>query len=437
MAAAAATTAATAATWRERVLEDLIARTLPFWLAHSVDDEFGGFFNCLDDDGAVTETTKHVWLQGRQCWMLAKIANTFTDDALGALVAKYPAAAAAVAPPSRPTKAAVKALPLTRVALIEAARRGVDFLRAHAVDTATGHVWFALRRDGAPAAAQRKPFGATFMILALNEVAVATGDATLRAEALALLDRVLVWVRTPGALGRPILAGAADLSPLNVPMILLNVISELRPRAGMAVTASEGHGFYDETVSWCVAEIQRHIVRGGGADGRGITAVLESVTPGTGAPDYATADGRTINPGHVIEAGWFLLAQANDAGDADLRTTALEVIDWALEAGWDDAAHGGGIIYFRDAEGRSPRELGRSCQRACVRAGSSRRAPSPASPSMDCCCCFEAARPRGIPHDRACASPPTAAQLEWPMKLWWPHNEGMIALAMAYKVTGE
>lgn len=26
-------------------------------------------------------------------------------------------------------------------------------------------------------------------------------------------------------------------------------------------------------------------------------------------------------------------------------------------------------------------------------------------------------------------------QLEWDMKLWWPHNEAMIAFLMAYKVT--
>ena len=32
------------------------------------------------------------------------------------------------------------------------------------------------------------------------------------------------------------------------------------------------------------------------------------------------------------------------------------------------------------------------------------------------------------------ACPPT--QLEWSMKLWWPHNEALIALLMAYTETG-
>ena len=29
------------------------------------------------------------------------------------------------------------------------------------------------------------------------------------------------------------------------------------------------------------------------------------------------------------------------------------------------------------------------------------------------------------------------SQLEWHMKLWWPHNEAMIALLMAYEATME
>jgi len=45
--------------------EQLYKGALPFWLGHSVDFEVGGFFNNLDCDSCLTETTKHVWLQGR------------------------------------------------------------------------------------------------------------------------------------------------------------------------------------------------------------------------------------------------------------------------------------------------------------------------------------------------------------------------------------
>ena len=51
--------------YKETISKDL-DRTMKFWLDHSHDDEFGGFFNCLGKDGKVFDTNKYVWLQGRQ-----------------------------------------------------------------------------------------------------------------------------------------------------------------------------------------------------------------------------------------------------------------------------------------------------------------------------------------------------------------------------------
>jgi N-acylglucosamine 2-epimerase len=56
---------------------------------------------------------------------------------------------------------------------------------------------------------------------------------------------------------------------------------------------------------------------------------------------------------HAAECGWFVLEYAQRHGDKALTATALDVIDWAFDAGWD-GDHGGGLIYFRDAEGFSP-----------------------------------------------------------------------------------
>ena len=62
-------------------------------------------------------------------------------------------------------------------------------------------------------------------------------------------------------------------------------------------------------------------------------------------------------------------------------TSWPQIIDWSFDAGWD--ADKGGIYYFLDAEGYSP------------------------------------------------------VQLEWSMKLWWPHCEALVAFAYAFKVTGD
>ena len=47
--------------------DELLDNVLPFWLEHSQDLEFGGYFSCLDREGKVFDTDKFIWLQGRAC----------------------------------------------------------------------------------------------------------------------------------------------------------------------------------------------------------------------------------------------------------------------------------------------------------------------------------------------------------------------------------
>jgi len=105
--------------------------------------------------------------------------------------------------------------------------------------------------------------------------------------------------------------------------------------------------------------------------------VLECVGPN--GEFINTPAGRTINPGHSIENSWFLMNQAIYTKDDDLLKKALNILDWSLEIGWDK--QNGGFIYFADVEGRP-------CE-----------------------------------------------QLEWDMKLWWVHNEVLIATLLAYGLT--
>ena len=70
-----------AAKWQRETEADLWGRVLPFWLSHSLDGVHGGFYNCLSEDGRVTDPTKHIWLQGRQVWMFARLAATHSEAA--------------------------------------------------------------------------------------------------------------------------------------------------------------------------------------------------------------------------------------------------------------------------------------------------------------------------------------------------------------------
>ena len=58
-------------TYRRELLENVV----PFWQAHGVDREMGGFFTCLDRDGSLYSTTKYMWLQGRAVWTFARLHN--------------------------------------------------------------------------------------------------------------------------------------------------------------------------------------------------------------------------------------------------------------------------------------------------------------------------------------------------------------------------
>ena len=54
---------------------ELFDGILPFWLCHSQDIEYGGYYTCLNRDGQVFDTDKFVWLQGRQVWMFSMLYN--------------------------------------------------------------------------------------------------------------------------------------------------------------------------------------------------------------------------------------------------------------------------------------------------------------------------------------------------------------------------
>ena len=320
--------------WRDRVSEELWQSVLPFWMRHSLDEEHGGYFNQLDRDGQRFGDDKHVWLQGRQVWMLSKLYLDKDDRAL-----------------------------------LDGARLGAEFLAAHAVG-ADGRAFFQLARDGAPIGLQRKIFSECFLVMAYAEYARASGDMSYRGRALELFERVLALVEDPTPLGRPQLAGQRAGQDLAVPMILLNLVAELRGAPGSETF--DDRDDYDAIERDCVRRVMLHF-------DRERRLVREHVAPDGGLID--APEGRLLNPGHVVEAAWFLAEYARRIGDAQLAQDAFAMMEGALDVGWDPEH--GGLFYFLDADGFSP------------------------------------------------------LQLEWSMKLWWPHCEAMIGTLVAWRATGD
>lgn len=110
-------------------------------------------------------------------------------------------------------------------------------------------------------------------------------------------------------------------------------------------------------------------------------AMFENINADDNSVILNTATCRVINPGHDIECAWFLLEEAIKRKDNELLGFAKEVFDNAFELGWDKEY--GGILYFKDV-----------------------------------------------------LNLPVEAY-EHDMKLWWPHNEAMIASLMLYRHTGD
>ncbi len=131
---------------------------------------------------------------------------------------------------------------------------------------------------------------------------------------------------------------------------------------------------YEERAAQCVDEIFRYHVK------PELKCLLENVAE-DGEPRLYYTEGRTVNPGHDIEGVWFLLEHAKKTGDQELVKKAAEIFGWAIKAGWDEEY--GGLLYFVDCLGKPP---------------------------------------EAYEHD---------------MKLWWPHNEILIASMMLYRDTGE
>ena len=129
---------------------------------------------------------------------------------------------------------------------------------------------------------------------------------------------------------------------------------------------------YEDRAQQCIDEIFKYFVK------PDMKCLLENVAPdGTARLNFT--EGRIVNPGHDIEGVWFILEHAKRTGDTNLIPKAAEIFDWAIEAGWDKEY--GGLLYFVDALGLPP---------------------------------------EAYEHD---------------MKLWWPHNEILIASMMLYRDT--
>jgi N-acylglucosamine 2-epimerase len=272
----------------------LLDDTISFWMRHGEDRELGGVMTCLDRDGAVLDTDKGVWQQGRFAWMLGHLYNT---------VARRPEWLAAVT-------------------------HSVGFIELHCIDD-DGRMFFHVTRDGRPIRKRRYAFSEAFAAMAFGEHARAAGSDRSRAMAERLYGVFDTHVPSP-----PKWCGTRPMKSLAKPMIQIVVCQRLRESIGLACAS--------EHIDRAIAEIRRDFMK------PDLRCCMENVGPGGEIVDHL--DGRLLNPGHAIEGAWFMMEEGRLRDEPEYVRAGLDILDWMWERGWDQQH--GGLFYFRDIGGR-------------------------------------------------------------------------------------
>ena len=308
---------------------ELLDNVLPFWLEKSQDQEYGGYFTCLDRKGNVFDTDKFIWLQGREVWMFAMLYNKLEK----------------------------------RQEWLDCAVQGAEFLKKYGHD-GNYNWYFALTREGDPLVEPYNIFSYTFATMAFGQLSLATGNQEYADIAKKTFDIILSKVDNPKGKWNKAYPGTRNLKNFALPMILCNLALEIEHLLDK--------DYLRQTIDTCIHEVMDVFYR------PELGLIVENVTTDGELSD--TFDGRLINPGHGIEAMWFIMDLGKRLDRPDLIEKATQITLQILEYGWDKEK--GGIFYFMDRLG-------------C----------------------------------------PTQ-QLEWDQKLWWVHIEAMISTLKAYKLTG-
>lgn len=306
--------------YKNALLEDI----LPFWEQNSLDWEYGGYFTSLERNGEVYDTDKFSWLQARQAWTFAFCYNKMDQ----------------------------------RDQWLDISRNGINFLRDHGRDEA-GHFYFSFDRQGRPLTQAYNIYSDCFAALAFTEYAKASGDEEALEIGLQAYRQFLSRQDHPK--GRFTKAtGLRKLSSFGLPMMTAYLTYELEPLLKEQDAASVYESCLDLILHQHYRPDQGLIYENIGTDGK----LVDSY------------DGRLINPGHGIEAMWFLMEIAEKLDRPQLIAQLTDICLSILTHSWDEKH--GGIFYFMDARGKP------------------------------------------------------LQQLEWDQKLWWVHQEALIALALAY-----
>lgn len=182
----------------------------------------------------------------------------------------------------------------------------------------------------------------------------------------------LIWKLSQNLMEDPVGMGAKTITQTRPARAMADPMIYLNLSTLMAQHDSANAAIYKQRAGKCADDILTLHHK------PGLSATLETVGP-NGEFYNEVSGGRVVNPGHSMECAWFILEHALAGQNAEMAKKAEEMFNFAYNIGWDKEF--GGLLYFTDVLGKPP---------------------------------------ESYEHD---------------MKLWWPHNELLIASLMLYKAT--
>lgn len=246
---------------------------------------------------------------------------------------------------------------------LDCAIHGAEFLKKYGHD-GDYNWYFSLTREGNPLIEPYNIFSYTFAAMAFAQLSIATGSEEYAEIAKKTFDRVLEKCSNPKGKWTKSVPETRPMKDFALPMILCNLALEIE--------ALIDPKLIKQTIDTCLHEVLDVFYQ------KDLGLIVENVTPNGKLAD--TFEGRVINPGHSLEAMWFIMDLGVRLKRPELIDKAVEISLRTIDYGWDKQY--GGIFYFMDRLGR---------------------------PQL---------------------------QLEWDQKLWWVHVESMITMIKGYQLTG-
>jgi N-acylglucosamine 2-epimerase len=315
--------------YSEKYKKELLDQVVPFWLKHSKDEKMGGYLTCLDQFGKAFDCDKFIWLQGRELWLFSMLADKVER----------------------------------KQEWLNMAVHGADFLKNYGRDK-EGNWFFSLNREGKPLVQPYNIFSDCFAAMGFGALYKVKPEEEYAEIARNTFYNILKRRKNTKGKYNKAFPGTRNLKNFALPMILCNLSLEME------------HLLDKDIVDNLIDEVIYEVMEVFYQPDHGL--ILENIDENGGLSDCF--EGRLLNPGHAIEAMWFVMDLGVRRNDVKLIEKAVEIALQTVEYGWDNKYDG--IFYFMDIKGHPPQ------------------------------------------------------QLEWDQKLWWVHLEALVCMAKAYQLTG-